>query len=89
MESWRLEDCTLYVTLEPCPMCAGAMVLARMARLVYGASDAKAGACRSLYTIPTDDRLNHRVELGEPVLAEACSKLLTDFFAGKRAEGKK
>ena len=87
--SWRLEDCTLYVTLEPCAMCAGAIVLARIPRLVFGALDPKTGACVSLYRIPTDARLNHLVEIGEPVLADECAALLGDFFAGQRARGKK
>jgi tRNA(adenine34) deaminase len=89
VESWRLEDCTMYVTLEPCPMCAGAVVLARLKRLVFGAADPKAGACESLYSIPTDERLNHRVEVGAPVLAGECGALLGDFFAQQRAQGKK
>lgn len=83
--NWRLEGCTLYVTLEPCAMCAGAIVLARIMRLVYGTIDPKAGACESLYSIPTDDRLNHRVETAEPVLTEQCAELLQEFFAEKRA----
>ena len=87
--SWRLEDCTLYVTLEPCTMCAGAIVLARIRRLVFGATDPKAGACTSLYSIPTDERLNHRVSLACPVLVDECAALLADFFATHRAQGKK
>ena len=87
--NWRLNDCTLYVTLEPCAMCAGAMVLARISRLVYGAVDPKAGACTSLYSIPTDECLNHQVELGEPVLGDECASLLREFFARQRAQGKK
>ncbi len=83
--SWRLEGCTMYVTLEPCPMCAGALVLARIERLVYGATDEQAGACRSLYTIPTDPRLNHRIELADPIMEADCAALLTSFFARKRA----
>ena len=82
--SWRLEECSLYVTLEPCVMCAGAIVLARIQRLVFGATDPKAGACISLFTIPTDKRLNHRVAVGESVLADECSMLLQDFFSGRR-----
>ena len=81
---WRLEDCTLYVTLEPCPMCAGALVQARVSRLVYGASDAKAGACGSLYDIPRDGRLNHRMDVVTGVMAEECAALLRAFFAAKR-----
>ena len=86
---WRLIDCTLYVTLEPCPMCAGAIVNARIPRLVYGATDPKAGACETLYSIPQDPRLNHRVECVGGVLAEPCAQLLKDFFARQRALGKK
>ncbi len=87
--NWRLEDCTLYVTLEPCVMCAGAIVLARIPRLVYGPRDVKAGACGSLYSIVTDPRLNHRVVVTEGVLADECAALLHDFFAAQRAAGKK
>ena len=81
---WRLTGHTLVVTLEPCPMCAGAAVLARLDRLVYGAADPRAGAAWSLYNIPQDRRLNHRVELIEGVLADRCGRLLEDFFQGKR-----
>ena len=84
---WRLEDCTMYVTLEPCAMCAGALVLARVRRLVYGAVDAKAGACGSLYTITEDPRLNHRVETVAGVLAEPCAELLRQFFRRRRVLG--
>ena len=87
--SWRLDGCTLYVTLEPCVMCAGAIVLARVERLVFGATDPKGGACTSLYQIPTDERLNHRVQIGEPVLRDECAALLQAFFAEQRALGKK
>jgi tRNA(adenine34) deaminase len=86
---WRLEQCTLYVTLEPCAMCAGAMVLSRLPRLVFGATDPKAGACVSLYNIPTDNRLNHCVEIGERCLPDECAALLQSFFAAQRAMGKK
>lgn len=89
MKSWRLDDCTLYVTLEPCPMCAGAIVLGRVARLVFGAFDAKAGACGSLYEITTDARLNHRVETVGGVLAEPCAELIRAFFRDRRAKGEK
>jgi tRNA(adenine34) deaminase len=81
---WRLSDHTLVVTLEPCPMCAGAAVLARLERIVYGAADLKAGAAWSLYNIPQDRRLNHRVELVEGVLAAEAGALLEDFFGDKR-----
>jgi tRNA(adenine34) deaminase len=86
---WRLSGCTLVVTLEPCCMCAGAIVLARLDRLVYGAADPKAGAVATLYEICMDDRLNHRVEVVAGVRAEACSALLTEFFRKQRAMGKK
>lgn len=84
LESWRLNGCTMYVTLEPCPMCAGALVLARMDRLVYGCDDPKAGACKSLYNIVQDERLNHRLEVVSGVLADECSSLLQDFFEQRR-----
>ena len=87
--SWRLEDCFLYVTLEPCPMCAGAIVQARVPVVVYGCTDPKAGACHTLYSITNDARLNHRAEVVGGVLAERCAAMLTAFFAGKRALGKK
>jgi tRNA(adenine34) deaminase len=83
--SWRLEGTTLYVTLEPCPMCAGALVLARVGRLVYGPQDPRAGAAYTLYNIPQDPRLNHRVEITPDVLSEECAALLRSFFEGKRA----
>jgi tRNA(adenine34) deaminase len=89
LRSWRLENCILYVTLEPCPMCAGAIVQARIPYVVYGAIDPKAGACDTLYQIVSDSRLNHRAELVRGVLAERCAALLSDFFAAKRRLGKK
>ena len=82
--SWRLGGTTLYVTLEPCPMCAGAIVLARVPSLVYGAQDPRAGAAYSLYNIVQDPRLNHSVELVTGVLEEESSALLRSFFEGKR-----
>ncbi|WP_243149770.1 tRNA adenosine(34) deaminase TadA [Thermaerobacter sp. PB12/4term] len=85
---WRLEGVTLYVTLEPCPMCAGAIVLARVPRLVYGAPDPKAGAAGSLMNLVQHDRLNHRVELRSGVLAEASAALLRGFFRGLRDPGR-
>ncbi len=85
--SRRLEDCTLYVTLEPCPMCAGAIVLARLPRLVYGSEDPKAGACGTLFDIVRDSRLNHRVEVVGGVLRERCSAILKDFFTKVRSTG--
>ncbi|MHC4463242.1 MAG: tRNA adenosine(34) deaminase TadA [Planctomycetota bacterium] len=86
LENWHLNGCTIYVTLEPCSMCAGALVLARMDRLVYGCDDPKAGACKSLYNIVQDERLNHRLEVTSGVLAEQCSKLLRDFFSQRRVK---
>lgn len=82
--TWRLEGTTLYVTLEPCAMCAGALVLARIERLVYGPQDPRGGAAYSLYNIPQDARLNHRVEITPDVLAEECAALLTSFFQNRR-----
>lgn len=84
---WRLEGCTLYVTLEPCPMCAGAIVLARIPRVVYGAADPKAGAAHTLYQLLTDLRLNHRAEVTPAVLAAECGAVLTEFFEQKRRAG--
>lgn len=81
---WRLDDCTLYVTLEPCCMCAGAMVNARLPRLVYGCSDPKAGAVDTLYHICSDERLNHRVDVTGGVLADECAELLRVFFRARR-----
>ena len=81
-----LDKCTMYVTLEPCPMCAGAIVLARLAMLVFGAYDPKAGACSTLYTITNDIRLNHRVHTIGGVLEEKCGGILREFFARRRAE---
>ena len=89
LQSWRLENCVLYVTLEPCPMCAGAIVQARLPVVVYGAADPKAGACHSLYQITSDARLNHRCQVIAGVLPAECGAILTRFFAGKRALGKK
>ena len=82
--SWRLDGCTLYVTLEPCAMCAGAIVLARMDRVVFGAPDPKAGFAGSLGDLLRDERLNHRVELTGGVLADECGELLKAFFRDKR-----
>jgi tRNA(adenine34) deaminase len=83
--TWRLDDCTLYVTLEPCPMCAGALVLARLERLVYGPQDPKAGAAYSLYNIVGDPRLNHQVEIVAGIEEETSAQLLRDFFETRRA----
>jgi tRNA(adenine34) deaminase len=86
---WRLADCTLYVTLEPCAMCAGAMVLARLPIVVYGAIDPKGGAVTTLYQLLDDPRLNHRAEVSRGVLAAECGDILSRFFGEKRALGKK
>ncbi|MFZ5833574.1 MAG: tRNA adenosine(34) deaminase TadA [Planctomycetota bacterium] len=87
--SWRLEDCTLYATLEPCPMCAGAILQARIPVVVYGAADPKAGAVRSLFRLLDDARLNHRCLIVPGVQAEACGQILTRFFQSQRRLGKK
>ena len=89
LQSWRLLDCVLAVTLEPCPMCAGAIVNARVPRLIYGCADPKAGAVRTLFRLCDDDRLNHRVAVEDGVLAEECAELLRSFFQTQRAIGKK
>jgi tRNA(adenine34) deaminase len=81
---WRLDECTLYVTLEPCAMCAGAVVNARVARLVFGATDPKAGAVRSLYEVADDPRLNHRAVIESGLMADEAGALLKDFFAARR-----
>ena len=82
--SWRLDGATLYVTLEPCPMCAGALVAARVSRLVFGAADPKAGACGSLYNLCADPRLNHELPVVRGVLASEASSLLSQWFAARR-----
>ena len=87
--SWRLLDCTLYATLEPCPMCAGAIVQARLPVVVYGTTDEKAGACHTLYQITSDPRLNHRATVIGGVLQEECRDILREFFAIQRSLGKK
>ena len=84
LASWRLENCFLYVTLEPCPMCAGAIVQARLPTVVYGCTDPKAGACHTLYQITTDTRLNHRLAVTAGVLAEESAALLRAFFRERR-----
>jgi tRNA(adenine34) deaminase len=88
-QSWRLDACTLYVTLEPCPMCAGAILQARLPTVVYGATDPKAGAVDSLFRLLNDPRLNHRVETVAGVLAAPCGEILTRFFQEQRRLGKK
>jgi tRNA(adenine34) deaminase len=84
--TWRLNDCTLVVTLEPCTMCAGALVLARVARVVYGADDPKAGAVGSLWDVVRDRRLNHRPEVVSGVLADECARQLQEWFVSRRAD---
>jgi tRNA(adenine34) deaminase len=84
INNWRLNECTLYVTLEPCPMCAGAILNSRIPRVVYGAADAKAGAVDSVFQLLADARLNHRSEIVRGVLADECGGLLTSFFAERR-----
>lgn len=85
-DSWRLEGASIYVTLEPCVMCAGAIVLSRIERLVFGTFDPKQGACGTLYNIPEDNRLNHQVQIVPEILKEECSKILTDFFQNLRTQ---
>ena len=86
---WRLLECTLYVTLEPCPMCAGAIVQARIPTVIYGTTDLKAGACHTLYNITDDARLNHQSTVIGGVMAEECRNILREFFAVQRSLGKK
>ncbi len=88
-QSWRLDGCTLYVTLEPCPMCAGAIVQARLPTVVYGTADLKAGAVDSLYRLLDDPRLNHRAAVVAGVLADRCGQMLSQFFQEQRRLGKK
>ncbi|MEZ6134415.1 MAG: tRNA adenosine(34) deaminase TadA [Pirellulaceae bacterium] len=89
LTSWRLENCTLYVTLEPCPMCAGAILQSRVRRVVYGAADPKAGAADSLFRLLDDPRLNHRSEVTGGVMSDLCGAILSHFFQEKRRQGKK
>ena len=89
LQRWRLSDATVYVTLEPCAMCAGALVNARVARVVYGCSDPKGGACDTLYQIGQDTRLNHRFEVTGGVRAEEAAQLLRDFFRERRKKNKR
>jgi tRNA(adenine34) deaminase len=86
---WRLEGCTLYVTLEPCAMCAGAILQARIPLVVYGATDPKAGAVQTLYQLLGDQRLNHQAEVISGILAQDCGEILTQFFRQQRQLGKK
>jgi tRNA(adenine34) deaminase len=85
LHSWRLSDCTLYCTIEPCAMCAGALVLARVERLVFGAYDPKFGACGSIYNIVQDSRLNHRMAMSTGVLGNQCAAIMQEFFRKKRS----
>lgn len=83
-DDWRLERCELYCTLEPCAMCSGAAVLSRIERIIFGARDPKFGACGSIFTIPTDTRLNHRIQIVEGIMADAVAALMRDFFTRLR-----
>ena len=88
LQNWRLTGCAIYVTIEPCAMCAGALVLARIDRIVYGVPDPKGGACGSVFNVVNEPRLNHRVQVTRGVLAEECARVLSDFFKRRRAEQK-
>ena len=88
LENWRLEGAEIYVTLEPCPMCAGAMVLSRVARIVYGCDDPIAGACGSVFNIVNEKRLNHRIPVVKGVLGDRCSEILKSFFKSRRQASK-
>ena len=87
--NWRLEDCELYVTLEPCPMCAGAIVLSRVKRVIFGAYDPKGGCCGTLMNLVQEERFNHQAEVTANVLAEECGAILTDFFRAIRERKKR
>ena len=87
LDRWRLSDCSLYVTVEPCPMCAGALLMSRVDRLFYGVPDSKAGGCESLFNIVSHPRLNHRMEVTAGILEEECQALLKKFFREKRGNG--
>ncbi|WP_204703540.1 tRNA adenosine(34) deaminase TadA [Granulicatella adiacens] len=87
--SWRLEDCELFVTLEPCPMCSGAMILARMKKVIFGAFDPKAGTAGTFMNLLQDSRFNHQVEVEQGVLEEECQEILRSFFKGLRERNKK
>ncbi|HEY4760422.1 MAG TPA: tRNA adenosine(34) deaminase TadA [Thermoguttaceae bacterium] len=89
LHSWRLDNCTLYVTLEPCPMCAGAIIQSRIPTLVYGTPDPKAGAVHTLFRLLDDPRLNHRCQVIASILAEPCAEILSRFFQAQRRLGKK
>lgn len=85
---WRLEGCSVYVTLEPCPMCAGALVQARVARLVFGARDPKLGAAGSRYNLVNDETIHHRIEVTDCIMENECGDLLREFFRGRRRDGR-
>lgn len=89
MQDWRLENCTLYVTLEPCAMCAGAILQARIPKVIFGATDPKAGAVQTLFQLLSDQRLNHRAEVVGGICAAECGEILTRFFCHQRSLGKK
>ena len=82
--SWNLSGCSLYVTLEPCPMCAGAVIVSRMDNVYFGAYDRELGCCGTLYNLPEDERMNHRANVYGGIMEDACSQILTDFFKSKR-----
>ncbi|KMT22536.1 tRNA adenosine(34) deaminase TadA [Clostridium cylindrosporum] len=84
LKGWRLIDCEIYITLEPCVMCAGAIVQSRLNKLIFGAYDRRFGACRSLYSIPDEGKLNHKVEVVEGIMERECSSLLSQFFKTRR-----
>ena len=86
LHDWHLNDCTLYVTLEPCPMCAGACINTRVGKIVFGAKDPKAGCCGSLYNLPIDQRFNHRPDVVGGILEQECGDILSKFFKNKRKE---
>ena len=86
LNDWHLNECTMYVTLEPCPMCAGACINTRLGRIVFGAPDSKAGCCGTLYNLPQDKRFNHRPQVEGGVLQKECGQILSNFFKGKRKE---
>lgn len=89
LNSWRLEDCTLYVTLEPCAMCAGAIIQSRIKRVVFGASDLKAGCAGTLMNLLQDERFNHQTEVSTGILEEVCARLLSNFFKKLRRNKRK
>ncbi len=88
LQSWRLIDCTVYSTIEPCAMCCGALVLARVGRLVFGARDPKFGACGSIFNIPAEKKLNHQIMVTESIMEPECAAIMQEFFKTKRRENK-